>query len=243
MKPLDKKAPAKHKNLTDIRVTRKSNVHVHAGDGHGWAVSYADLLMVLLSFFILYFNFSDGTGPGNGEAEFRRIVFAGKGASSAQGSGSGTGNNRKPAMTNQTEGVADLAEKLKVKGVNLTAESDRIVIDLERASFDSGEFAIPKMMASEVDEMIEILKPHLKDITITVIGHTDPRPLRPRSRLLQDNFDLSSVRALTVLKYMIKSGIPGNRGSARAASSYDRAARAVSLEVRLVVQSSQEGES
>jgi len=88
-------------------------------------------------------------------------------------------------------------------------------------------------LQKQVDDVLTILEPQKNNIMVTVIGHADTKLLRKRSELLEDNFDLSAARALTVLKYIRKQGFPENHASARAASSFDRDARSVSFEIRL----------
>lgn len=215
------KPPKDTRPIHDLRVTRKSNVDLHHGDGHGWAVSYADLLMVLLSFFVMYFSFAE-EDPNSAHDKLKQIALAmkGEGATAAQ---------RKPDSVD----FSNLEDVLKIEGVKVTQKDDHLLVELEQGVFGSGDYRINSGLQKQVDVVVEKLTPFKESLAIMVIGHADKRPLVPRNEFLRDNFDLSSLRALNVLKRVIAKGVPENRASARAASSYDRDARSITFEIRL----------
>jgi flagellar motor protein MotB len=214
------KPPKDLRPLTDIRVTRKSNVEVAHGDGHGWAVSYADLLMVLLSFFVLYFSFAE-ENPNTVNDELRKIAL------SMRGQPADATKGRKP------DGFSTLADALKMEGVKVTEKGDHLLVELETGAFPSGRYQMPKTLRAQVDSVVEKITPFKDKLSLTIIGHADSKPMISRNEFLQDNFDLSSIRALHTLKYIISKGFPENRASARAASSFDRDARSITIEIRL----------
>ena len=224
------KPPSKVRPLSDLRVTRKTTIDIKHGDGHGWAVSYADLLMVLLSFFVLYFNFNE-TNPNTVNEELHKIALSMKGLDAKQ----------IQEITRKPDSLGNLEEALKIEGVRLTAKGDHLLLDLETSAFSSGAYRLPAALKTQVDAVMTKLAPFKDKLDVTVIGHADKRPLKPRGEFMQDNFDLSSTRALRVLKYMVAKGFPENRASARAASSYDRDARSITFEVRIAKPAPQEG--
>lgn len=218
------KPPKDLRPLNDLRVTRKTTIKVAAGDGHGWAVSYADLLMVLLSFFVIFFSLSE-ENPDTAHDQLRIIAGAMTGKASA---GSAPQGQKKSG-----EAMADLTEALKIDGLKLSMKDGAILVDLENGVFLSGRWQADRTLQSQVDVVLQQIQPFKEKITITVIGHADQKMLRRRNEFLQDNFDLSSLRALNVLKYVISKGIPATHASARAASSNDRDARSVTFEIRI----------
>lgn len=218
------KPPKSVRPLSDLRVTRKTNIHVGHSDSHGWAVSYADLLMVLLSFFVLYFSFAD-ENPATVNAQMQRLALSMKGLSTEQIDKA----TRKP----DSVAFSSLAEALKIKGIHLTQHEDFLLIELEEGAFASADFKVRPDLRAQIDAVYDRLEPFKSNLSLTIIGHADKRPLAPRNAYLRDNFDLSSMRALTVLKYVLKKGFPENQAAARAASSFDRDARSVTFEVRL----------
>lgn len=220
--------------LTDIRVTRKSNIELAHGDSHGWAVSYADLLMVLLSFFVLYFSFAENNDNGPVDEQMQELALAMKGMSGAQIKE----RMRKPDSVS----MVSLAEHLTMEGIKVSKIDDHLLVELGDASYRSGDYQMTKGLREQVDLVFSKLDPIKEKFHLMVIGHADKRPMTRKNEFLQDNFDLSSVRALRVLKYMIGKGYPENQASARAASSFDRDARSITFEIR-VAQAKKKGEA
>jgi len=214
------KLPSKTRDLTEIRISRKTLTEVGHKDGHGWAVSYADLLMVLLSFFIIFFSLEESSESGV-KSQMQRIALAMK------------GENPGKYIPPKEMRLVSLAEVLTTQGLKVIPYPDRVVIDLENAEYEKGEYRLENKIQEGVTEIFKRLEPYKNELHYTIIGHTDTVPLRPRNELLMDNFDLSSLRALRVLKYVVSLGFPENQIAARAASSFDRNSRSISFEIRL----------
>lgn len=217
------KPPKDLRPLTDIRVTRKTGVEVAHGGGHGWAVSYADLLMVLLSFFVMYFSFAE-ENPNTANSQLQRIALSMKGISPEQ-------IDLKMKAKDSAE-MSSLADAMKLAGVKVTQKEDHLVMELTQ-EYKPADYRLSKPLTKQLDSVMEALRPFHNKVNITIIGHADAKRLTPRNEFLQDNFDLSSIRALRALKYAIGTGFPEKYASARAASYFDRDARSLSVEVRL----------
>ncbi len=217
------KPPKDLRPLTDIRVTRKTGVEASHGGGHGWAVSYADLLMVLLSFFVMYFSFAE-ENPNTVDNQLQRIALSMKGISPEQ-------INARMKEKDSAE-MSSLADAMKLAGIKVTQKEDHLVMELTE-EYKPADYRLNKPLSKQMDVVLEALKPYHNKVNITIIGHADAKKLAPRNEFLQDNFDLSSIRALRALKYAINTGYPEKFASARAASYFDRDARSLSVEVRL----------
>jgi flagellar motor protein MotB len=233
------KPPKSTHRVAELRVTRKSNVHLAHGDGHGWAVSYADMLMVLLSFFVLFFSLDDN--PAGYKAQMRMIAMAVNGKETLSSTG-GKGLPGGPVAEADSypdfseehlQKVATLADALKMGGLKIQNRGDKLVVDLEDATFGKGEYHVNGKLQEQVEKFQERLMAHKEEVALTIIGHTDDRPLRYRNELLADNFDLSSIRALTVLKMMVKAGFPKEQATARAAGQFERNSRSITFEVQI----------
>ena len=221
------KPPKDLRPLTDLRVTRKTGVHASHGDGHGWAVSYADLLMVLLSFFVMYFSFAE-EDPNTAHTQLRKIALSMKGLPPEE--------IKSILKSKDSAELSSMADLIKLEGVKVTEKEDHLVLELQE-QFSPGVYKLGTPMLLQIDSIVEALKPYQDKVAITIIGHADAKTLVPRNEFLTDNFDLSSIRALRALKYAIHKGYPEKNASARAASYYDRDARSLSVEVRLVAKS------
>ncbi|MEW6347702.1 MAG: OmpA family protein [Thermodesulfobacteriota bacterium] len=95
---------------------------------------------------------------------------------------------------------------------DIKVQGDRFVFQSE-ILFQSGKKDINENGKHELDKFIRIYKemapkiPKDLDLMILIQGHTDTDPVSPSSRF-KSNWELSSARAMEVLRYMIKEGIP-----------------------------------
>lgn len=235
------KPPKPQRKLEELRVTRKSNQHLQHGGGEGWAISYADMLMVLLSFFVMFFSLKDES-PQTFDDQLKKISLSmktvgGQEAGHAPASlGQSTSASESASAKQASAGgqnFSDLLQALKIPGVTVIDEKSQLVLTLDDTAFSSASFTPGPEILTKVDQVVAHLKPFEHSVQMTIVGHTDARRLVPRNQFLQDNFDLSSLRALKVLKHVIGEGFPENRATARAASSFDRDARSVSIVIQL----------
>ncbi len=92
---------------------------------------------------------------------------------------------------------------LEEAGIKVGREERGVVIRLEESFFfDSGSADVKEKSYPILDEIAKVLKDY--DNTIMVEGHTDNVPIR--SRYFSSNWELSTARALSVLKFMSKRG-------------------------------------
>jgi len=88
----------------------------------------------------------------------------------------------------------------------------RMVVELpDNVLFDSGEAELKPEGQATLLEVVQILRT-IENRHFQVAGHTDNVPIR--SRRFPSNWELSSVRAVTVARFMIDNGMPGDRISA-----------------------------
>jgi chemotaxis protein MotB len=102
---------------------------------------------------------------------------------------------------------------------------DRFVFQSE-VFFDSGSATLRPEGRAELDKLasaiVDLTNKIPTDINwvLQVNGHTDIRPIGPPSPF-QSNWDLSSARALSVVKYLISKGVPPQRLAAAGFGEYD----------------------
>ncbi len=75
--------------------------------------------------------------------------------------------------------------------------------------FDSGKATLKKTTSAELDHINSVLRDKYAGKQIDVVGHTDTDPIKKSK--WKDNWELSAQRALTVLRYLVKRGIPEER--------------------------------
>src|SRR3954453_11326967 len=112
-------------------------------------------------------------------------------------------NQIKDALT--AHGLGDSANfKLESRGLVVTIVTDQVLFDLGSADLRSGGTAVLDGMADALASLPN---------QISIEGHTDNRPIH--SSLFATNWELSTARATSVLRYLTGSkGIAPNRISA-----------------------------
>ncbi len=229
------------RKIEDLQVERRRSSHGPAHGGEGWAVSYADMLMVLLSFFVMFFSLKEES-PQTFNDELSKISLSMKSLGENRSAGATAPAGHQPASVAENatshpavgKDYSALAEALKIEGITVINEKSQLVLTLDDTAFAKANYSPNGRILGKVDQIVERLRPYSGKVQVTIVGHTDASRLRPRNDFLQDNFDLSSLRALRVLKHVLAKGFPENRATARAASSFDRDARSVSFVIQLI---------
>ena len=106
------------------------------------------------------------------------------------------------------------------KGMDVTFDSTAgtITVTLPNAIlFSPGKASLKKASVAELDHVRSVLRQRYQGRDIDVVGHTDSDPIRKSK--WKDNWELSAERALTVLRYLTKQGIPPERIRAVAAGA------------------------
>lgn len=186
-------------------------------DSHSWAVSYADFLMVLLSFFVIFFSI-DGDKK---EQIFDRLV-AGQPAPNA---------DKKPNGSDKIpEGVTAVVSGIDGLFVSRPDEKQKIYIYFEDNIYSPGQLDLKDLQVEKLKGILTQLEPFMKEINITFIGHTDNTTVSvSRNRFINDNFDLSSLRATKALQQAVKAGFNPERMFAKGVAEHARGSRTLSL--------------
>jgi len=103
--------------------------------------------------------------------------------------------------------------------VAFDAAAGTITVTLPNAIlFASGKAELKGATLTELDHIADVIKDKYGGMQIDVVGHTDSDPIKKSK--WADNWELSAQRALSVLRYLVKKGIPEDliQASGRGAS-------------------------
>jgi chemotaxis protein MotB len=174
-------------------------------DSEQWMISYADVVTVLLCFFILFFNQDQVT-------DFLDITSALKGEEANSASG---GEGANPSSGNSKD-MTSLPERLSLefKAIDslVFSKSDKeLQIDFHGiAFFNKGSDQLTKEGQDTIDRILAAVRPHQEGLFIEIQGHSDPAPVSARTnRRYKSNIELSTFRALTVYRHFMENGIEG----------------------------------
>jgi chemotaxis protein MotB len=105
---------------------------------------------------------------------------------------------------------------IKVVGDRFVFQSEVFFLTASADLQESGKEQLAKL----ADTLKELAKTIPKDINwvLNVVGHTDKRPIN--MPLFRSNWELSSARAISVVKFLVEQGIPPERLSATGYGEY-----------------------
>jgi flagellar motor protein MotB len=212
------------------------------GENHIWAVSYSDLLMVLMSFFILFFQV-DKKDDVVEKTKMNQVIMA---VENQFGQGAGHALVTVPPVVTSPPVVSasqattpDRLSSVKtaLKEMNLkfdaSSKDNFVTVDLEYNLYSPGEFKLSKRSERPLDHLFNTLKPYLADLSLEVIGHTDSVPRSQSGKkfpqYLNSNLALSDLRALGAAEYLIQLGVPPEKISTHGSDHFSRNTRSVSI--------------
>ena len=76
----------------------------------------------------------------------------------------------------------------------------------EQLLFKSGSIVVDSKGVGALQQLAKAIKDQ-KDLNITVEGHTDDVPMANKGPYMQDNWDLSVLRATAITKILTKAGL------------------------------------
>jgi flagellar motor protein MotB len=214
-----------------LRVIRSEPPELQNEDSQLWAISYSDFLMVLLSFFIVFFSY----GAKNKQSIIERIAILPKEKTDrtlasipatvpAKESGAAT------VVPSLSEGlISELKRDLSSYRLELTPMKDKLLVLFPDNIYPSGSFLLDANGNRLLNETLRKLTRYQPELELTFIGHADPRPFTHRRSVLLDNFDLSSLRATRAVQLAIRHGFSPERLKAMGAGENSRKARTLSL--------------
>lgn len=179
------------------RIDRKKEADVLDDSGHLWAVSYSDLLMVLLSFFVVFFSI-------DGEKESIRQILQVADIPAVNSI------DNKVLSSTKTESLREVLILIKpIQDLEVldTGSGEEVLINFPENIYARGETRLSKKYERQLLAIFQSLEPHIEKLRIEFIGHSDSAPIRSvSSSRFQDNFDLSFYRAAEALRIVVASG-------------------------------------
>jgi chemotaxis protein MotB len=192
-----------------------------------WLITYADLITLLLAFFIMMYTFSKQDAEKYQEvARDLKTIFHGGVGLLDKGHITGIapiaspfpGSKNFSAQEIQTELTKILDSQNFDNNVVVLADERGVVIRmLDRAVFDEGRAGLKVDAMAAFDRMVPLLKQ--VDNPIRIEGHTDNVPIRTNE--FNSNWELSVRRATEVIQYLIEQHhFPAQRLSAVGYAEY-----------------------
>lgn len=199
-------------------------------EGEAWLATYADLVTLLLCFFVLLFAFSNLDAQ-----KFKAFITSFQGGSGVMPGGDKldnlptlSGDSDKEVDTDrEQEDLSTIKELIddysEEKGIEseietIIEERGLLIRSLDNVFFDSGQTEVKSDAREMLDFIGEVIKKEeFSERQMKIEGHTDSDPITNISNKYPTdwtNWELSAIRATNVLRYLVNSqGIEGNRVS------------------------------
>ena len=176
--------------MKKLRDLQKSREEV---DSHGsWAISYGDMITVLLSFFILFFpaDFKEVREREMDESLVENIELL-----------------EESIPKDQIE-INNLDEMMNIKQIN----KDNYLIFFKGISFFNSGEVDPKAAVDDIFQAFsKRINPFLGDYKVIIHAYTDNSPVPKNIRRYRDNVELSGLRSIAVKKKLELEGVDANR--------------------------------
>jgi len=176
------------------------------GSGERWLITYADMITLLMVFFVVMFA-SSQTQQAKLMALSDSLKKALNMSAAAAASGTGAALLSAPRMSGQTTAVSEAikaaAKALGLdKGVTVSSDERGTVISLvDTFFFDPGGNAIKPHAQKLLAQVAEFIA--MTDSSIHVEGHTDDREIH--KGLIASNWELSALRATEVVRFFLRN--------------------------------------
>ncbi len=198
----------------------------------GYMTTFGDMMNLLLTFFILLLTTATIQGR-----EFKLILSAFTGSFGMMSGGLTLSKGKLADMgmtietlpsTQKGRKMAKARKKathifkpeIAAKKIRIREDERGLVITLMNdAYFDKAKYDLTSEIKEALDKVSVMLQnPEIKN-KVRIEGHTDNTPLK-KDTIPRDNWELSSQRSVSVVKYLIEQGVAPQRLSAAGLGEY-----------------------
>lgn len=192
------------------RKKTKNNSESGGGGAPAWMTTYGDLMTLLLCFFVLIVSFSSVE-----MVKFQKALGSLKGSLGVLTREQSVMKQWDPIIPQLTDFqqkrvqkvISELRNMVKLKGMqkNLTFEAtdDGVIVRIDSPIlYNSGSAQLKSAAFPILDKILEMTMDWSN--TIRIEGHTDNKPIHNSKYL--SNWELSTDRALSVLRYFLNTG-------------------------------------
>lgn len=180
-----------------------------------WAISYGDMITLLLAFFVLFFSL----GSENKEVEiFESMVQEEFGEDQQQKADVSWGRvESKSKSVGKTQGnsgsPAKEGDQVSMPAIKTTIQGNKLLVEFPQVSFfETAQTTLTPEGLEVLGRFAEKFKNFSGTMRLIVRGYTDNRPVKASSLFrFQDNLELSALRAISALRELNGKGIPFHR--------------------------------
>jgi chemotaxis protein MotB len=130
-------------------------------------------------------------------------------------------------LASKDKAVQDLKNKItnallgfKENDITIQVKNGKVYVSLaEQLLFGSGSIEVDSKGVNALQQLAKAIKDQ-KDINILVEGHTDNVPISKKTQYMNDNWDLSVMRATSITRILTKAGVSPQQITASGRGEY-----------------------
>lgn len=128
--------------------------------------------------------------------------------------------NKEKAVQELKNRISNALLNFKENDITVKVKNGKVYVSLaEQLLFGSGSIEVDAKGVTALQQLAKAIKDQ-RDINILVEGHTDNVPVSKKSAYMQDNWDLSVMRATSITKILTKSGVSPTQLTASGRGEY-----------------------
>jgi chemotaxis protein MotB len=201
-----------------IRKIQAKHPHEEIDSEGSWAVSYGDMITLLLTFFIIFFSIKpidNESGPHKNAGLQLALIQALKSESKPsyktndENVGS-TGAKKTLTVADDNSNQQGLSKKFleKIKGV-AHQKGEQILIEFPDVSFfNTAKIDLTKDGEETLKEFAKIFVPYMGSFQVSIRAFTDNRKVKDSTYKFKDNLELSALRGVAAMRLLQKNGLP-----------------------------------
>ncbi|MFK8139283.1 MAG: flagellar motor protein MotB [Bdellovibrionales bacterium] len=189
--------------------------HEEVDSEGSWAISYGDMITLLLAFFVLFFTV-DPHKEKQKNLQSSLVMTLTKEAEKKALSPDES-ENVSAAENSQLNIGKDQGENIESKvldewGAEIHTVGQRIIVDFKTTSFFGiGQLNLSGSGKLTLKQFVNLYMPFAGNYILGIRAYTDSRPVTSVGRRYKDNLELSALRSISAMRFLQKEGIPLDR--------------------------------
>jgi chemotaxis protein MotB len=129
-------------------------------------------------------------------------------------------NSKDKAVQDLKNTINNALLGFKESDLTVNVKNGKVYVSLtEQLLFGSGSVDVDKKGIAALQQLAKAIKDQ-KDLQILVEGHTDNVPVSKKSQYMQDNWDLSVMRATSIVRILVGAGLSPKQVTASGRGEY-----------------------
>lgn len=193
---------------------RSRRMREEEADSEGtWAISYGDMVTLLLTFFILFFSLNPSANDSKGGPQEKpnplSISLLGK-LKEFAGPSVSDEPSTKPVGQNRNTGLFTERDFIAKTKATVFKSGQKIIIDFPDISFfRSGKIKLSKSGMNILKDFSNAYMPFMGNFNLVIQAYADTKKVKNLKNLkFSDNLELSALRGVATLRFLQSIGIP-----------------------------------